>query len=318
MADNSGKVLVTGAAGFIGSHLAGQLLDQGMDVLGLDNFNDFYDPALKIRNSGELEKNSRFRMFQADIRDAQAVTSAFDFFKPGVVIHMAAMAGVRPSIENPALYRDVNVNGTAVMLRAAAAADVGRMLFASSSSVYGNNEKVPFAEDDAVENQVSPYAETKIAAESLCAACRNQTGVPVTALRLFTVFGPRQRPDLAISRFLKNVSQGLPIKVYGDGKSSRDYTYVGDIVNGIVAAIDRAVDTDIINLGNSRPVTLTGLVETVEQVCGRQAVTESLPMQPGDVERTWADISRATQLLGYQPGVGIFEGIKRQWEWMNI
>lgn len=309
---------MTGAAGFIASHLVERLLDSGMDVLGLDNFCDFYDPAVKRANIAAFESRRNFRMYEADIRDAAAVGAAFRFFRPGVMIHLAAMAGVRPSIENPALYRDVNVNGTAVVLRAAADAGVSRILFASSSSVYGNAARVPFSEEDPVDSPVSPYAETKIAGEGLCLACRRQTGIPVTSLRLFTVFGPRQRPDLAISRFLAAVSAGQPIKLFGDGTTSRDYTYAGDIADGIFAAIDRGLDVDAINLGNSHPVTLAELVATVEQVCGRKAVIERLPVQPGDVDRTWADTGRAGLLLGFCPRVGLLEGMTRQWEWMQV
>ncbi|HOC99128.1 MAG TPA: NAD-dependent epimerase/dehydratase family protein [Myxococcota bacterium] len=317
MSGSNGRVLVTGAAGFIGSHLVSRLLDLGFDVLGLDSFCDFYDPAVKRANIATFDNNRSFRLFEADIRDVGAVRDSFGFFRPDIVIHLAAMAGVRPSIENPGLYRDVNVNGTAVILRQAVADGVRRILFASSSSVYGNAATVPFNENLPIDSPLSPYAETKISGERLCVACARQSGIPVTSLRLFTVFGPRQRPDLAISRFLAAVSCGRPIQVFGDGQSSRDYTYVTDIVDGIVSAIDSGLDVPAINLGNSHPVSLAGLIETVEQVCGRRAIIERLPMQPGDVDRTWADISLAGRVLGFVPRIGILDGVMRQWEWMK-
>lgn len=317
MADRFGRVLVTGAAGFIGSHVCERLLAGGRDVVGLDNFCDFYDPAVKRGNVALLAARTGFRMVEGDIRDGQTVNRVMADFMPGVVIHLAAMAGVRPSIQNPGLYNDVNVTGTANVLAAAVAHDVERFLFASSSSVYGNAARVPFHEDDPAESPVSPYAATKIAGERLCADARAKGGLAATCLRLFTVFGPRQRPDLAIYRFLRCVGSGLPIKVYGDGGTSRDYTFAGDIADGICSAVELASHCDVINLGGSHPVTLAGLVETVERVTGRAATIERLPMQAGDVERTWADISRAGEMLGFVPKVGLEEGIRRQWEWMR-
>lgn len=317
MAGRSDTVLVTGAAGFIGSHVCERLLADGRDVIGLDNFCDLYDPAVKRRNAAILSARAGFVMVECDIRDADSVGRAMARFRPGVVVHMAALAGVRPSILNPALYNDVNVSGTSVVVDAAVAAGVSRLLFASSSSVYGNAARVPSHEDDPTDAPVSPYAATKIEGEKICAAARAGHGLQATCLRLFTVFGPRQRPDLAIYRFLRAVSDGVPVRFFGDGGTSRDYTYAGDIANGICSAVDLARDCDVINLGGSHPVTLAGLVENVERVVGRPAIIERLPMQPGDVERTWADISRAGEMLGFVPETGLEEGIRRQWEWMR-
>jgi len=317
MSDRSRIVLVTGAAGFIGSHVCERLLADGRDVVGLDNFCDFYDPAVKRRNADMLASRPGFKLVEGDIRDRAALEGAMGRNEPGVVIHLAAMAGVRPSIQNPALYNDVNVAGTAAVLDAAVAHDVERFIFASSSSVYGNAARVPFHEDDPADSPVSPYAATKIAGEKLCFDARARHGLQATCLRLFTVFGPRQRPDLAIYRFLRAVSDGVEIKLFGDGGTSRDYTFVSDIADGICAAIDLAGHCDVINLGGSHPVTLAALVKTVEDVVGRAAVVAHLPMQAGDVERTWADISRAGEMLGFVPSVGLEEGIRRQWDWMR-
>lgn len=317
MSDRSRIVLVTGAAGFIGSHVCERLLADGRDVVGLDNFCDFYDPVVKRCNAAMLALRPGFTLVEGDIRDRGVLERAMERYAPGVVIHLAAMAGVRPSIQNPALYNDVNVAGTAAVLDAAVAHGVERFIFASSSSVYGNAARVPFREDDPVDSPVSPYAATKIAGEKLCAQARSRNGLQVTCLRLFTVFGPRQRPDLAIYRFLQAVSAGLEIKLFGDGGTSRDYTFVGDIADGICASVDLAGHCDVINLGGAHPVTLAELVKTVEAVVGRAAVVAHLPMQAGDVERTWADISRAGEMLGFQPAVELKEGIRRQWEWMR-
>lgn len=312
-------VLVTGAAGFIGSHLCEALLARGFGVIGLDNFCDFYDPGLKRRNVEGLRGRGRFELIEADIQSRQRLLELFAKRRPDTVVHLAAMAGVRPSIEQPAYYAAVNVTGTVNVLDAAAAHGVERFVFASSSSVYGNNPKVPFAEDDPVDHPISPYAATKKAGELICHTYHHLHGLPIACLRLFTVFGPRQRPDLAISKFLRLLAEDRPIPIYGDGSTSRDYTYVDDIVAGILSAMDwchSARGYGVFNLGGSSPVTLRELVETLERVTGRKARVQPLPPQAGDVERTWADLSRSRAALGYQPQVLLEQGIAQQWKWL--
>ncbi|QDU70421.1 GDP-mannose 4,6-dehydratase [Mucisphaera calidilacus] len=324
-------ILVTGAAGFIGSHLVDNLLAEGHTVLGIDNFNTFYDPATKRANLAPALNNPRFTLSEIDIRERQAVHGLFEHEQPAVVIHLAAMAGVRPSIESPSLYTAVNLDGTVNLLDAAAEMnDKPRFVFASSSSVYGNNKKVPFAEHDPVDRPISPYAATKRAGELIAHTYAHLHQLPVVALRFFTVFGPRQRPDLAIAKFLKLVADEQPIPVFGDGSTSRDYTYIDDIVAGVIAAArycgsdthttQQAADTpdtaprfDIFNLGGSDPVSLTQMIETVGQVVGKQPIIDRKPMQPGDVNRTSADITKSRTKLGYQPTTSLLEGITRQW-----
>ncbi|MCC6580430.1 MAG: GDP-mannose 4,6-dehydratase [Phycisphaeraceae bacterium] len=313
---STSTILVTGAAGFIGSHLSQRLLALNWRVVGLDNFNDFYDPALKRRNV-EAITDKRFSIVDGDIRDRDTVQDVFARTRPEAVIHLAAMAGVRPSIEQPALYVKVNLDGTNHLLDAAAHHGVRRFVFASSSSVYGNNPKVPFAETDFVDHPISPYAATKKAGELLCHTYWHLYKLPTFCLRFFTVFGPRQRPDLAIGKFLRMVSEGKPIPIFGDGTTSRDYTYIDDIVTGIVAALDKCDRYRVYNLGGDHPVTLTQLVETVQKVVGREAIIDRKPMQPGDVERTWADLARSRSELGYAPKTTLEDGIRKQWEWMQ-
>ncbi|MEX2389954.1 MAG: SDR family NAD(P)-dependent oxidoreductase [Phycisphaeraceae bacterium] len=313
-------VLITGAAGFIGSHLTDRLLAEGQRVVGLDNFCDFYDPAVKRANLTEALENERFTLVEADIRDRDAVRAAFAEHRPATLVHLAAMAGVRPSIEDPALYTAVNLDGTVHLLDAASTHGVQRVVFASSSSVYGNNDKTPFAEDDRVDHPISPYAATKKAGELLCHTYSHLYALPITALRFFTVFGPRQRPDLAIAKFLRMVSQGQPIPVFGDGSTSRDYTFVDDIVTGVTAAIDRCGQVQrcrIYNLGGDAPVSLAQMIATIERVTGQPARIDRQPMQPGDVQRTWADLSRARSELAYAPSTSLEAGVARQWQWMQ-
>ncbi len=315
----SSSVLVTGAAGFIGSHVAERLLLEGREVVGFDNFCDSYDPAIKRHHAAMLAEQAGFEMIEADIRDTDAVREAFEHTRPGSVIHIAAMAGVRPSIENPRLYTEVNVNGTVNLLDAATAAGVGRFVFASSSSVYGNNPKVPFAETDPVDHPISPYAATKRSGELICHTYHHLHGLPVACLRFFTVFGPRQRPDLAIGKFLRLVREGRAIPVFGDGSTSRDYTYVDDIVDGVMAAHER-IDRHgyrIWNLGGSDPQTLSDLIAVIERVTGRKARIDRRPPQPGDVERTFADLTRSGGELGFGAKVSVEEGVRRQWQWMQ-
>ncbi len=312
--------LVTGAAGFIGSHLAEHLLHQGWRVIGLDNFCDFYDPATKRRNLEHAATNDRFTLLQADIRDRQAVFNAFVTHQPQTVIHLAAMAGVRPSIENPLLYTQVNLDGTVNLLDAAVAHDCQRFIFGSSSSVYGNNPKTPFAESDTVDHPISPYAATKKAGELICHTYWHLHKLPIVCLRFFTVYGPRQRPDLAIHKFLRLIAAGQPIPMFGDGSTSRDYTYVDDIVQGILAATQRC-DTkhgfEIFNLGGNQPVSLREMIVTIERVTNRKANIQTMPTQPGDVTRTWADLTQSQAKLSYQPTTSLEQGIAKQWRWVQ-
>lgn len=315
------RVIVTGGAGFIGSHTARALLDRGAAVLSLDSMDPYYDPAIKRRNLEGLQAHPRGGAFQhesCDIRDGAAVREAFVRFRPDTVIHLAARAGVRPSIADPAGYAMTNIVGTQHIFDAAESCGCRRLVCASSSSVYGNNPKTPFAETDAVDRPISPYAATKRSCELIGHSHHHLTGAGVAMLRFFTVFGPAQRPDLAISLFLSRVAAGDPIRLFGDGTTSRDYTFVDDIVAGILAACDR-IDSfgyRIWNLGGDHPVTLTELVETVAAVVGREPVIERQPMQPGDVERTWADLTRAKDELGYRPVTTLREGIERQHAWL--
>jgi UDP-glucuronate 4-epimerase len=315
-------ILITGAAGFIGSHLSQRLIGEGHRVVAIDNFNDFYDPAFKRRNVQTVLDSvpaDTFTLTEGDIRDRQTVMDLFAAHEVDHVIHIAAMAGVRPSIENPKLYTEVNLDGTVNLLDAAAAHGVKRFLFASSSSVYGNNDKVPFAEDDPVEHPISPYAATKRAGELLCHTYHHLYNMPIACLRFFTVYGPRQRPDLAISKFLQLVAKGESIPMFGDGSTSRDYTFVDDIVDGICASLDRIEQHGyrIWNLGGSSPITLKDMIATIGKVVGKEPVIDQQPMQPGDVDRTWCDTSRIEKELDYKPAVSFEEGVARQWAWIQ-
>ncbi|MEX0775436.1 MAG: GDP-mannose 4,6-dehydratase [Phycisphaeraceae bacterium] len=321
---NAQTVLITGAAGFIGSSLADRLLADGLPVVGIDSFNDFYDPAAKRRNVESAMPQPHYELVEADIRDRDAVLDLFARYQPSVVVHLAAMAGVRPSIQRPAHYTAVNVDGTVNLLDAAVAVGTAKFIFASSSSVYGNNPKVPFAEDDRVDHPISPYAATKKAGELLCHTYHHVHGLPVTCLRFFTVFGPRQRPDLAITKFLRLVAADKPIPMFGDGTTSRDYTFIDDIVAGVRAAMQHcgekghpAESYRIYNLGGNHPITLADLIFTIEKVTGKTARIERQPMQAGDVERTWADLTRSTAELDYAPQTSVADGIAQQWAWMQ-
>jgi UDP-glucuronate 4-epimerase len=310
------KVLVTGAAGFIGSHLSERLLDDGWTVVGVDNFDDFYDPQIKRRNIKGCLKNRSFQLVEADIRDIAAMDKVVTD-DVEIVVHLAARAGVRPSIEQPVLYADVNVNGTAVLLQAAEKHKIEKFIFGSSSSVYGNNKKVPFSEDDNVDFPISPYAATKKAGELICHTYHHLYGISITCLRFFTVYGPRQRPDLAIHKFARLIEQGSPIPIYGDGTMMRDFTYIDDIIDGTVAAMEKCTGFNIYNLGESRPVSVNDLVVEIEKALGKKAVKEYLPPQPGDVERTYADITKAARDLGYRPSTTIQVGLKKFATWLR-
>jgi len=310
------KVLVTGAAGFIGSHLCERLLRDGWQVLGVDNFDDFYDPQIKRHNIAGCLENDNFELVEADIRDRTAMN---DVVASGVdiIVHLAARAGVRPSIDQPLLYADVNVNGTIVLLEAAKEQRTGKFIFGSSSSVYGNNKKVPFSEDDNVDFPISPYAATKKAGELICHTYHHLYEMSITCLRYFTVYGPRQRPDLAIHKFARLIGQGKPISIYGDGTMSRDFTYIDDIIEGTVAAMEKCGGFHIYNLGESRPITVNDLVAEIEKALGKKAIKEYVPPQPGDVERTYADVIKAVNELGYNPSTNIADGLARFVAWLK-
>lgn len=310
------KAVVTGAAGFIGSHLTERLLQDGHTVVGIDSFDTFYDPQIKRRNIATALSHSSFRLVEADIRDRAAMERAIDG-DVDVIVHLAARAGVRPSIEQPALYSDVNINGTVVLLEIARARRIGKFIFASSSSVYGNNKKVPFSESDNVDFPISPYAATKKAGELICHTYHHLYGIGMTCLRFFTVYGPRQRPDLAIHKFARLIEAGKPIPIYGDGTMRRDFTYIDDIINGVVAAVDKCAGYHIYNLGESRPICVSDLIAEIEKALGKKAIRNYLPAQPGDVDQTYADVTKARQELGYNPATHIATGLARFVAWLR-
>lgn len=312
------NILVTGGAGFIGSHLCERLLAAGHTVWALDNLDPFYDPALKRQNLEEMRRVSdRFRFVPGDITEEEPLRTLCHEVRFDQIVHLAARAGVRPSLEQPALYQRVNVEGTVRVLEAARQSGVRKLVLASSSSVYGCNAKVPFSESDPLTAPISPYAASKIACEALGHVYHHVYGLDVVMLRFFTVYGPRQRPDLAIHKFARLIWTGRPIPVYGDGSSARDYTYITDILDGIEACLDREFGYEIFNLGDSRPIRLDRLIELLEAALGRPARRETLPPQPGDVPITYADITKAGQKLGYHPRVPIEEGIQRFATWFR-
>jgi UDP-glucuronate 4-epimerase len=314
---DSPTVLVTGAAGFIGSHASEALLGRGYRVIGVDNFSDFYDRSWKEQNLKSVGVGSRFDVEELDICNGPAIEKLVALIKPVAILHLAAMAGVRPSIEQPAYYARVNVEGTTHLLQAAVKHSVKKFVFASSSSVYGNLAKVPFSEEDPVSEPVSPYAATKRAGELIAYTFWHLYKIPVFALRFFTVYGPRQRPDLAIHKFTRLISSGKPLPFFGDGTTSRDYTFVEDTVAGIMAAMDRCDRYRIYNLGGSSPVSLNTLIEELEKAVGKKAILDRKPAQPGDVERTYADLARSKSELGYDPQVPLATGLKRFVEWFQ-
>jgi UDP-glucuronate 4-epimerase len=306
------RTLVTGGAGFIGSHLCEALLARGDEVTVLDNFNDFYDPAIKRRNAAALDGA---RVVEGDFRDAALVSRLFDEGRFDVVVHLGAMAGVRPSLLDPLHYEDVNVRGTLVLLEEIRRRGGVRLVFASSSSVYGANEDVPFREDADIHHPVSPYAATKRAGELMCFTFHHLYGIPTTCLRFFTVYGPRQRPEMAIHKFVRMTLAGEPIPFFGDGTTRRDYTYIDDIVDGVVRSIDRCEGYEIYNLGESETTSLSELVAAIGEACGREPVLDRQPMQPGDVVVTYADVSKARERLGYAPRTLVAEGLRRFLDW---
>lgn len=313
------EILVTGGAGFIGSHLVERLLGEGhWRVTVVDDFNDFYSPAMKRENVHEHLKSQAYRLVEADIRDAEALSRVFDETEFECVVHLAARAGVRPSLLEPELYAETNINGTLNLLQLARAHRIKQFVFGSSSSVYGINAHVPFSEEDPIRNPISPYAATKAAGELLCHTYSHLYGIRCVALRFFTVYGARQRPDLAIHKFARLIDEGTAIPVFGDGTTRRDYTFVDDIIAGVRASIDYSgSDYEAINLGESRTVELRELIELLEKALGKRALIDRQPPQPGDVPQTYADISKARRLLGYNPQTQIEEGIERFVEWFR-
>ena len=308
------KVLVTGGAGFIGSHIVRKLLQSGHEAAVVDDFNGFYDPAIKRANVQDFA--DQVEVIEANIEDAEKMTQVVTGGKFEAIIHIAARAGVRPSVENPGAYIKTNISGTHNMLEAARAGGVGHFLFASSSSVYGLARTVPFSEDLALPQTLSPYAATKLAGEHLCGNFSHLYGLRVACLRFFTVYGPGQRPDLAIHKFTDRIHRGQPIQQYGDGTTRRDYTYVDDIVQGVLGALKyRRTPFEIFNLGENQTTTLADLITAIESALGKKAVIERLPEQQGDMPLTCADIEKARALLGYNPQVKISEGIPKFVEW---
>jgi len=308
--------LVTGGAGFIGSHVCERLLHDGHNVWAFDDLNDFYDPQIKRRTLQDIQLlGNPFTFVQGDLTEACAVMALFSAAKFDQVIHLAARAGVRPSLEQPALYQRVNVEGTVNLLEAARLAGVKKITMASSSSVYGVNPKVPFSESDPVVSAISPYAASKLACEALGHVYHHVYGMDIAMLRFFTVYGPRQRPDLAIHKFTSLIDAGKPIPVFGDGSTARDHTFVTDIVEGVIACTKREFGFDVFNLGESQTIRLDRLIKLIESALGKQAVIDRQPLQPGDVPITFAEISKARRLLGYQPRVPAEKGIPIFVDW---
>ncbi len=312
------RAIVTGGAGFIGSHLVEKLLESNWHVTVIDNYDPFYDKEIKKRNIDSFYQHPDFVFLEVDIRDfdrlKESLSGNYD-----VIIHLAAKAGVRPSIEDPMLYQSVNVMGTQNLLEISKLLNIKQFVFASSSSVYGVNQNVPWSEKDFVLKPISPYASTKISGELLGHVYSELYGIRFIALRLFTVYGPRQRPDLAIHKFARMILENKAIPVFGDGSTRRDYTYVKDIVSGIMAAVKYdKTNYEIINLGNNRTITLSHMIETIEKVFNKKAIINRLPMQAGDVPETYADVTKAQQLLNYKPSLSFEEGIEKFKEWYGL
>ena len=309
------RFLVTGGAGFIGSNLVDSLLLQGHEVVCLDNFDNYYDPSIKNCNISKALSYSTYRLIKGDIRDKQLLKTIFSENKTDMVIHLAARAGVMPSVQNPELYYDVNVMGTLYLLECMQKANVKRLIFASSSSVYGNSKIVPFSESMVVDYPISPYAASKKAGELLCHTFHHIHGFDIFCLRFFTVYGPRQRPEMAIHNFVNSIIQGLPIMQFGDGNSQRDYTYIDDIIAGVKGAIKNLKGYEIINIGESQAISLKDLISIIESAVGGKAIIRTVPQQAGDVKITYADITKAKKMLGYAPTFPIVKGIELFVEW---
>ena len=309
------NILVTGGAGFIGSHLVDRLLELDHRVVVIDNFDPFYPRSTKEKNLELAKDSEEFTIYVTDILNKKSIHKIFSDEKFEIVIHLAAKAGVRPSIEDPKGYYKTNVEGTLNLLEECKSNGIQKFIFASSSSVYGNNKKVPFSEGDNVDYPISPYAATKKAGELLCHNYYHLYGIDTFCLRFFTVYGPRQRPDLAIHKFFKLIHENKPIPIYGDGQTSRDYTYIDDILGGILKAIERVKGYEIINLGESKTIQLEDLIHTIEKIVGKEVRKEYLDMQPGDVLQTYADISKARDLLDYHPITDMESGLRKFYDW---
>lgn len=307
--------LVTGGAGFIGSSLTEKLLNEGNRVIAIDNFCDYYSPLLKEKNIKDFLDNPNYKLYRTDIRNSEDIKEIFDENEIDVIVHLAAMAGVRPSIENPLLYQEVNGMGTQNILEAAKLNNINSLVMASSSSVYGNCKEIPFRENMIVDFAISPYAATKKSNEVMAHVYHKLNNMNIIMLRFFTVYGPKQRPDLAINKFTRLMLEGKSIPMYGDGTTSRDYTYIDDIVDGIIKSCDYVENNvnvyEIINLGSNNPISLKEMINTIGEVLNVEPNIEVLPMQPGDVDRTYADITKANKLLGYNPSITFKEGIEK-------
>ena len=314
IATNDIKILVTGGAGFIGSHLIERLLKEGYEVVCLDNFNDYYDPEIKRNNIKSFLRGRNFNLVEADIRDKDTLKKVFEKYKFQKIIHLAAQAGVRLSLKQPNLYVDVNINGTLNLLELSREYKIESFILGSSSSVYGATKEIPFSEEGKL-RPISPYGVSKRTGELLCYTYNHLYNLSITVLRFFTVYGPKQRPDMAIHKFTKLINEGKEICLYGDGKTSRDYTYISDIVEGIMSALNKDFNYEIFNLGNSNPTTLSRLISLIEKNLGKAAKIKYLPEQPGDPPITFADISKSKRMLNYNPKIKIEEGIKRFVEW---
>lgn len=317
MTADATATLVTGGAGFIGSHVIEALLARGERVICVDNFDTFYDPAIKRANLAGALTNPAFTLVEADIRDQERMAAVFEAHAVDRVFHAAARAGVRPSIAEPFLYEDVNVRGTLSLLEVARRRTLRTFVFASSSSVYGGITTVPFSETAALSRPISPYAATKLAGEQLCYTYHHLYGLPVTCLRFFTVYGPRQRPEMAIHRFVQLIEDGQPVPMYGDGSARRDFTYIDDILQGILAALDRPFPFEVFNLGESETIELRELIRQIETSLQRSATIKQLPEQPGDMPVTYADITKAKRLLGYRPTTSVKAGLHKFVRWFR-
>jgi UDP-glucuronate 4-epimerase len=308
-------ILVTGAAGFIGSHVCEKLLSSNFSVVGIDNFDPFYDPEIKRRNLQNFQDHPHFEFYETTITDMPAMEKVFSQHHFSHIVHLAAKAGVRPSIEQPIAYKTANIDGTLNLLEMARLHKIDRFIFASSSSVYGNNRKIPFSENDPVDNPISPYAATKKAGELICYTYHHLYKINISALRFFTVYGPRQRPEMAIHKFTRQIDSGEPVQLYGYGRLKRDFTYIDDILQGVMSVIEKVRGYEIFNLGESQTISTSQLIDVIEQKLGKKAVRVEVETQPGDVDITFADISKAQRLLDYSPNTSIENGVAKFMEW---